>query len=76
MTQIIVEIEIKKQLLLIWPAKSQTRYIFIYAGCPLTSSSKMQTETVLTTTLSEGLQRTIPIMNLVEDACWVSGGKM
>ena len=54
-------------------AKSRTGFIILYAGCPLTWSSKMQTETALSTTeaefiaLSEGLRTTIPVMNLIEE---------
>ena len=54
-------------------AKSRTRFIIMYAGCPLTWSSRMQTETKLSTTeaefiaLSEGLRTAIPIMSLIEE---------
>ena len=45
----------------------------MYAGCPLTWSSKMQTKTALSTTeaefiaLSEGLRTAIPVMSLIEE---------
>ena len=55
------------------PAKSRTGYIITYVGCPLTWTSKLQTETALSTTevdfidLSEGLRTAIPIMNLIDE---------
>ena len=54
-------------------AKSRTGYLIMYAGCPVTWASKMQTEVALSTTdaeliaMSEGLRTAIPIMNLIEE---------
>jgi len=48
-------------------SKSRTGFIITYAGCPLTWSSRMQTETALSTTEAEGLRTTIPIMSLIEE---------
>jgi len=53
--------------------KSRTRFIFTYAGCPITWSSKMQKETALSTmeaefiALSEGLRTAILVMSLIEE---------
>ena len=53
-------------------AKSRTGLV-MYAGCPLKWSSKMQTETALSTTeaefiaLSERLRTAIPVMSFIEE---------
>jgi len=54
-------------------AKSIIVNIIMIAGCPLTWSSKMQTETALSTTraefiaFSEVLRTSIPVMNLTDE---------
>jgi hypothetical protein len=54
-------------------AKSQTRYVISYAGCPIIWASKLQTEVVLSTTeseyvgLSESLRIAIVMMNLLKE---------
>jgi len=50
-------------------AKSRTGYIVMFAGCPITFASKLQTEMALTTTkaefiaLSNGLPTTIRMID-------------
>ena len=50
---------------------SRTGFVIMYAGCPLTWSSKLQTEIALSTTeseyiaLSQAMRETIPFMNLM-----------
>ena len=50
---------------------SRTGYVIMYAGCPITWSSKLQTEIALSTTeaeyiaLSQAMRETIPFMNLM-----------
>jgi len=52
-------------------AKSRTRFVITFVGCPIASSSKLQTEVALSTTeaefivLSKGLRSTIPLMRLI-----------
>ena len=52
---------------------SRTGYVIMYAGCPLTWCSKLQTEVALSTTeaeyiaLSQSLREVIPIMELLKD---------
>jgi len=54
-------------------AKSRTGYVIMYAGCPVTWASKIQTEVALSTTeaeliaMSEGLITAIPLINLIEE---------
>jgi len=53
-------------------AKLRTGYFVMYAGCPVTWASKIQTEVALSTTeaelivMSEGLRTAITLMNLIE----------
>ena len=52
---------------------SRTGYVIMYAGCPITWSSKLQTEIALSTTeaeyiaLSQAMRETIPFMNLMQE---------
>jgi hypothetical protein len=52
---------------------SRTGYIIMYAGCPVTWASKLQTEIALSTTeaeyiaLSSAMREVIPFMNLMEE---------
>jgi hypothetical protein len=52
-------------------AKSRTGYVIKFMGCPIIWSSKLQTETALSTceaeyiSCSESLQAIIPIINLL-----------
>ena len=54
-------------------AKSRTGFIITYAGCPISWSSKLQTQVALSTTqaeyvaLSTSLRDAIPIMNLLNE---------
>ena len=54
-------------------AKSQSGYLIIYSGCPISWASKMQTEIALSTTeseyisLSTALRETIPMMHLIDE---------
>jgi hypothetical protein len=55
-------------------AKSRTGFVVMYAGCPILWSSKLQTETALSTTESEyiaasqSLRNTLPIIELIQEA--------
>ena len=55
-------------------ARSRMGYIITYAGCPITRTSKLQTEAALSSTeseyiaLSEAFRTLIPMMDLVEEA--------
>jgi hypothetical protein len=52
---------------------SRTGYVIMYAGCPITWSSKLQTEIALSTTeaeyiaLSQSMRETLPFMNLMQE---------
>ena len=52
---------------------SQTGFMVMYAGCPITWYSKLQTEIALSTTeaeyiaLSQAMHKVIPFMNLMQD---------
>ena len=52
---------------------SRTGYVIMYAGCPITWGSKMQTEIALSTTeseyiaLSTAMREVIPFMNLMKE---------
>jgi hypothetical protein len=52
---------------------SRTGYVIMYAGCPITWSSKLQTEIALSTTeaeyiaLSQSMCETIPFLNLMAE---------
>jgi hypothetical protein len=52
---------------------SRTGYIIMYAGCPITWSSKLQTEIALSTTeseyiaLSSAMREVIPFLNLMKE---------
>ena len=54
-------------------AKSRTGYTILYCGCPLTWSSKLQTQIALSTTeaeymaLSTALREVIPLIQLVKE---------
>jgi hypothetical protein len=54
-------------------AKSRTRCIISFAGCPITGASKLQTQIVLSTTeaeyiaLSQSLREVIPMINLMTE---------
>jgi len=54
-------------------SKSRTGFVIMYAGCPLTWASRMQTETALSTTeaeymaLSENTRTLLPLMDLLEE---------
>ena len=54
-------------------AKSRTGYVILFAGCPITWQSKLQTEIALSTTeaeyiaLSQALRTTIPLMRVVKE---------
>jgi hypothetical protein len=54
-------------------AKSQSRWIIIYAGCPIYWASKLQSQVALSTTkaeyiaMSQALCDVIPIMNLLQE---------
>ena len=54
-------------------SKSRTGYIILYTGCPVVWASKLQTETVLSTTeaeyvaLSQALQEVIPLMSVIKE---------
>ena len=53
--------------------KSQSGYLIMYSGCPISWVSKMQTEIALSTTKSEyislslAFQETIPMMHLIQE---------
>jgi hypothetical protein len=55
-------------------AKSRTGYVLMYAGCPLTWSSKLQTEIALSSTeaeyiaMSQALREVIPLMHILHEA--------
>jgi hypothetical protein len=55
-------------------AKSRTGYIITYAGCPITWTSKLQTEAALSSTeseymaISEAFRTLLPLMDLLEEA--------
>jgi len=55
-------------------SKSRSGFIIMYAGCPVMSSSNLQTETALSTTkaqyilASKALQNVLPLMNLLQEA--------
>ncbi|KAL7485382.1 hypothetical protein ACHAW6_010994, partial [Cyclotella cf. meneghiniana] len=52
---------------------SQTGYVIMYAGCPITWSSKLQTQIALSTTkaeyitLSQAMWETLPYLNLMQE---------
>ncbi len=52
---------------------SRTGYVIMYAGCPITWSSKLQTEIALSTTeaeyiaLSQAMRETLPFLNLMQE---------
>jgi hypothetical protein len=54
-------------------ARSRTGYVIMYAGCPITWSSKLQTEIALSSTeaeyiaLSQALRDVIPLMELMKE---------
>ena len=54
-------------------SKSRTGFVILYAGCPLTWASRLQTETALSTTeaeymaLSENTRTLLPLMDLLEE---------
>jgi hypothetical protein len=54
-------------------AKSRSGYVILYAGCPILWTSRLQSETALSTTeaeylsLSSALRETIPLMKLVKE---------
>jgi hypothetical protein len=54
-------------------AKSQSRWIIFYAGCPVTWASKLQSQVAFSTTeakyiaMSQSLCDVIPVMNLLEE---------
>ncbi len=56
-------------------AKSQSGWIVIYAGCPVSWGSKLQTQVALSTTeaeyiaMSQSLQDVLPIIFLVQEIC-------
>ena len=56
-----------------YTARSRHGYIIMYAGCPITWASQLQTEIAMSSTESEfiglsmALQTTIPLMELVKD---------
>jgi len=62
-------------------ANSRTRYIVMYAGCPVTWASKMQTEVALSMTeaelivMSKGLRTAIHLPNLTEEMAEQEIGK-
>ncbi|KAL7469660.1 hypothetical protein ACHAXS_009917, partial [Conticribra weissflogii] len=54
---------------------SRTGYVIMYAGCPITWCSKLQTEIALSTTeaeyiaLSQAMREVIPFLNLMKEIC-------
>ncbi len=54
---------------------SRTGYVIMYAGCPITWCSKLQTEIALSTTeaeyiaLSQAMREVIPFLNLMQEIC-------
>ncbi len=54
---------------------SQTGFVIMFTGCPITWCSKLQTEIALSTTeaeyiaLSQAIQETIPFLNLLNKIC-------
>eukprot|EP00804_Cyclotella_cryptica_P006343 CCRYP_010172-RB/>CCRYP_010172-RB protein AED:0.32 eAED:0.32 QI:0/-1/0/1/-1/0/1/0/373 len=52
---------------------SRTGYVIMYAGCPITWSSKLKTEIALSTTeaeyiaLSQAMRETLPFLNLMQE---------
>ena len=58
---------------------SRTGYVIMYAGCPITWGSKMQTEIALSTTeseyiaLSTAMREVIPFLNLMKEIAGIFG---
>jgi len=65
-----------------YTARSRHGYIIMYASCPITWASQLQTEIALSSTESEfivlsmALQTTIPLMELVKELLKLQGFNM